>query len=234
MFHAELRCNFHFRACILFLVFTVSGEKMVIWIWSSSSYVRGCCYEASQREREDARLPSVVVNIIPVPVIAPVVCTGIADAEPYIVPDLSTIYTTAELRQLQEKAERFVERNSAKERSTLLSRCKPDSYFDVIINESGGIEEPYRKDHNGHQKSPINGRVKGLFFSPGRRNGSPFGNICYTTSVESLFNDTDFELFFADFYCPRNRRNPTHRITLVIARIGSVLQRFCQVHTVKE
>lgn len=74
------------------------------------------------------------------------------------------VFSLAELQQLLGMAEKHF--GQTMDSFTFLYRCKPDYYWAQIRNELGGIMQPYAKDANGHDGSPINnGRLHGLFFS---------------------------------------------------------------------
>ena len=93
--------------------------------------------------------------------------------------------------------------------------------------------KPYLKDSNGDKRSPINGRIKGLFFSANVdfRTGqpptsSPYGSQRLHIIAHELLN-WNTNLYFADFYC---RSQLTHHVTLVITKYGSTADKFCAQH----
>jgi len=92
--------------------------------------------------------------------------------------------------------------------------------------------KPYPKDNSGDPRSPINGRIDGLFFmasvKPGSKKGEPipdsaFGNTRILVPVEELLAKAP-NLYFTDFYCMGGKR---HYVTLVMTRPGSKWDKFC-------
>lgn len=119
-------------------------------------------------------------------------------------------------------------------RCVWLYRNKSPDYFDEIFAGRGGIMEVIPKDNNGDPGSPINSRMRGLFFlaSVDRQsnNGqpipvSPFGSTRVCIPAAELVNPS-VNIYFADFYCMK-ADNAYHYVTLVIARPGSEVDAFC-------
>jgi len=109
-----------------------------------------------------------------------------------------------------------------------LYRNKPSAYYEEIFQEHCGIMRAYVKDNSGDPASPINGRIKGLFFMANNVNGeppstSPFGDRRFQVPVEFLLECTP-NVYFVDFYCMRGK---DHYITLVATRPRSKADRFC-------
>ena len=148
-------------------------------------------------------------------------------------------YTVAELKKLYVKAIEFqltgnlCGQNSCK----VLHRNKPAAYFNAVYN-TGGVMWRYPKDRNdrpnGDPRSPINNpdytrRPQGLFFSPNVVHGtdipipkSNFGDTRLEVPIDQLIDRQSDRLFFADFYCLRDKQaagqTPPHYVTLVITR----------------
>lgn len=111
---------------------------------------------------------------------------------------------------------------------TEMYRCKPTSYFDRV-RAKGNLMEKYIKDDNGHRASPINGSLRGLFFSAERVDNrlplaSPFGNERFIIAAEKIFTPGFYNLYFSDFYCNKK----VHYATVVICRKGSPTDDFCK------
>ena len=114
-----------------------------------------------------------------------------------------------------------------------LYRNKPVKYLYEIFNENGGIMEPIMKDKSGDPRSPINGKLEGVFFTASVKRGSkvgkpleksPYGYSRFQVFIEYLFNPKDYRLYFADFYCAGAR---CHYVILVVAEINSEADIFC-------
>ena len=141
------------------------------------------------------------------------------------------VLTKREIYQLLERGKEFLRRsNDTTVRVHYFYRNKPGEYYENIRWCHRGIMEPYIKDQNGDQGSPINGKIMGLFFStkvdpntglPPRE--SPFGNTRLNIPVDRLMH-TNCRIYFADFYCNFNM----HYVTLVITDKGSETDLFCQ------
>ena len=133
-----------------------------------------------------------------------------------------------ELNELLFRAKSFVEHEHPTPISVLY-RNKPSSVFREILNNRHGIMEVYYKDHSGDAASPINGRLQGLFFSTHAhpKSGalpkfSPFGDMRLILPINRLVTGIN-KLYFADFYCHKNK----HSVTLVITVSGSPADQFC-------
>ena len=93
---------------------------------------------------------------------------------------------------------------------------------------------PYIKDMSGDQRSPINGRIDGLFFMANLdRNSSnperlppcsPFGSMRLIVPTQKLFSLTN-KLYFSDLFCMKD-----HYVSLVITKAGSQADLYCQSH----
>lgn len=144
--------------------------------------------------------------------------------------DFKMIYDLPELIQLQLKAKNY---NFGQLKSIrYLYRNKPVDYYSAVRSTNHQVESAYLKDHNGDLFSPINGRLKGLFFNgvivggvEDLEEGSPFGPVRLKIEASLLFNECS-RLFFADFYC--NTRQ--HYVTLVVTKLGSEAWYFCSSH----
>jgi Phytanoyl-CoA hydroxylase-interacting protein C-terminus len=117
-------------------------------------------------------------------------------------------------------------------RCTWLYRNRWPEYFNNILRNRDGIMEVYVKDNNGDQTSPINGKLYGLFFATKNVNGrpllrSPFGSVRFQVPARVLLT-RDANLYFTDFYCPRDSRRGIHYVTLVVTEMNSAADRFCQ------
>lgn len=108
-----------------------------------------------------------------------------------------------------------------------LYRVKPQVYFDDIIVRRNGLMQKYIKDDNGHSASPINGELRGLFFS-GRLIGenfpskSPFGDKRFFVNARHVILPEAVNIYFADFYC----NNVQHYVTIVCCRKRSSTDAF--------
>ncbi len=109
-----------------------------------------------------------------------------------------------------------------------MMRCKPSSYFEAIQKENGNIMETYMKDDNGDPLCPINGKIKGLFFTASHEYNtySPFGEQCLEIPAKQLY-ETCRNLYFADFYCIPKSKKQIHYVTIVMTKPGSVADTFC-------
>ena len=97
------------------------------------------------------------------------------------------------------------------------------------------------QDNTGDQRSPINGRIDGLFFATSQppTYTSRFGNTRIKVPVKfflsrqaqkynTVINTTrKVRLYFADFYC-MDRRSQRHWVTIVLTYEGSVADYFCR------
>uniref|UniRef100_A0A914CS78 Phytanoyl-CoA hydroxylase-interacting protein-like C-terminal domain-containing protein n=2 Tax=Acrobeloides nanus TaxID=290746 RepID=A0A914CS78_9BILA len=109
-------------------------------------------------------------------------------------------------------------------------RCKPKCYWDDIHTRKGGVMEVYLKDPSGHEQSPINGRLHGLFFSAEIEadgtlpTSSSFGDVRFIIKPQILLDPTLHNIYFCDFYCIR----AGHYVTLVVCQKGSQKDKFCE------
>lgn len=112
-----------------------------------------------------------------------------------------------------------------------LYRNKPEEYFKDIFRGTEGIMEVYDKDNSGDPASPINLRIKGLFFmatvEPGTigvpLSNSAFGNVQICIKAEELLRQAP-NLYFADYYCMTGK---VHYVTLVMTKSGSETDHYC-------
>ena len=109
----------------------------------------------------------------------------------------------------------------------------PDYFNDIRANKNGHMQV-YRKDHHGDPKSPINGRIDGLFFSTNVQYGttkpiprSVYGGARLLIPMEQLYSKCT-NLWFADFYCIHD----PHFVTLVMTEPNSETDEFCRKHLV--
>lgn len=110
-----------------------------------------------------------------------------------------------------------------------LYRNRSEQYFADIQCKHRGIMEVHDKDNSGDQASPINGKIKGLFFMAKNINGepppdSPFGSVRLQVPAEILLNETP-NLYFTDFYC---MCGIIHYVTLVMTKPRSAADDFCR------
>ena len=143
------------------------------------------------------------------------------------------IHTQEDLARLLSKAEKFVGSNN--EICHTFYRDKNSGYFDDISVNKNGDMQVCRKDHHGDPKSPINGRINGLFFSTNVQYGttepipwSVFGNTRLLIPMEQLYSICP-NLWFADFYCIHE----PHIVTLVMTEPNSETDEFCREHLVQ-
>ena len=113
-------------------------------------------------------------------------------------------------------------------------RDKESGYFDDISVNKNGPMQVCRKDHHGDPKSPINGRINGLFFSTNVKYGttepiprSVYGDARLLIPLEQLYSKCT-HLWFADFYCIHR----IHFVTLVMTEPDSKTDEFCRRHLV--
>ncbi|KAK0423915.1 hypothetical protein QR680_008404 [Steinernema hermaphroditum] len=109
-------------------------------------------------------------------------------------------------------------------------RCKPKSYFDDVQDKYGGIMMPQVKDNNGQAASPINGVLKGIFFSSrlladgSIPESSPFGEVRMIIPAFVLLNPESMNFYFTDYYCTYS----SHYVTVVVTLKGSETDIFCR------
>ena len=110
-------------------------------------------------------------------------------------------------------------------------RNKPSSYWDDTFKQHNGIMKPYLKDNNGDPRSPINGKINGLFFSaiPDERGmplpTSPFGVRRLNVPADYWMKNENTRLYFADFYC---NSSSWHYVTLVMTERNREAVDFCR------
>ena len=140
------------------------------------------------------------------------------------------MHSKDDLARLYRKAVDFDE-SSEKEMlpMTHLYRNKPQDHF-RDIQEAGNVMETVLKDTSGDPKSPINGKLSGLFFCANVNfctleppKSSPFGDTRLSIPVHELL--TRCKLYFTDFYCMRE--DGPHYITLVATKNNSLSDDFC-------
>ena len=104
-------------------------------------------------------------------------------------------------------------------------RAKKRQYFTDVSRHHYGIMYTYVKDSNGDQRSPINNRLTGLFFSANHYSSkkSPFGDQRFVISAEVLLHNMN--VYFADFYCLDISQR--HTITIVLAKPNTPADDFC-------
>ncbi len=144
----------------------------------------------------------------------------------------TSVLTKDELQELMSRASAFTkfEMNPC----SWIYRNASQEYFDAISAEKQNIMEVYVKDNNGDPASPINGAIKGLFFSANVSRCGPSGEL--QPVPKSYFGRTRLlvpadvilaemsNLYFSDFFCMYD----AHYVTLVMTRPGSTADAFCQ------
>lgn len=115
-------------------------------------------------------------------------------------------FSMAEMEQLLEKALNYCgDGRSNVHPFRILYRCKPECYWQDIVERSNSIMMKYIKDENGQAASPINGAIYGLFFSArllpfgALPPSSPFGNIRMSLPAEVLLDPDRVNFYFSDF-----------------------------------
>ena len=141
-------------------------------------------------------------------------------------------YSKSDLSRLHDAAVEYVSSDSM-ERCDWFYRNKSNEYF-TSIRDSGGVMRTEFKDNGGDPRSPINGRLRGLFFMANNVNGQPppysyFGPRRIQIEADELFRLAP-KLYFADFYCMKGLR---HYVILVMTRPRSQADWFCQNHLVQ-
>jgi hypothetical protein len=79
-----------------------------------------------------------------------------------------------DLRSLRDKARNYCYGKSTSP-CNWLYRNQSESYFENILRNNRGLMEVVTKDNSGDPGSPINGKLKGLFFMARNENGQPQG-----------------------------------------------------------
>ena len=107
----------------------------------------------------------------------------------------------------------------------LLYRNRTSWEFEKIKAYGGNVMYTSLKDASGDERSPINGKLKGLSFCPNvdaytlePPTMSPFGNTRLSIHFRELLDTCN--LYFTDFYCMK--ATGPHYITLVAAEKDSI------------
>ena len=151
-------------------------------------------------------------------------------------------YTREEIARLHCKAQNFANlKNSSGSRPNfypckIFYRTKPPAYFEDIKENHGNVMKPYVKDSNGDKRSPINGRIKGLFFSASVNwstlapmSSSPYGTRRLLVDTSALLSEYT-KMYFADFYCRSAGPRDAHHVSLVFTQRSSKVDQFCEEH----
>jgi len=115
-------------------------------------------------------------------------------------------------------------------------RNKGHTYFSRI-EASGGVMRTQLKDDGGDPRSPINGKLRGLFFMANNdMSGEPpdysfFGPVRIQIKSDELFRLAP-NLYFADFYCMGTGYSRKHYVILVMTKTGSSADLFCRQNLV--
>jgi len=114
-------------------------------------------------------------------------------------------------------------------------RNKDHAYFSRI-QTYGGVMHTELKDNGGDPRSPINGRLRGLFFLANNESGEPppysyFGPERIQIKSDELFRLAP-NLYFADFYCLGTGSGRKHYVILVMTQTGSSADMFCRQNLV--
>ena len=118
-----------------------------------------------------------------------------------------------------------------------LYRNKDQAYFDSIQTRGRGVMQTELKDHGGDPRSPINGKLQGLFFLANNdTTGEPpsysyFGPARIQIRADELFRLAP-NLYFADFYCMGSGAGRKHYVILVMTKRGSSADFFCRENLV--
>uniref|UniRef100_A0A7E4UVY5 PHYHIP_C domain-containing protein n=1 Tax=Panagrellus redivivus TaxID=6233 RepID=A0A7E4UVY5_PANRE len=106
-----------------------------------------------------------------------------------------------------------------------LYRCKPQQYWQDILDFNDGIMEPCPiKDEIEHAENRINSTLEGLLFSTELNKGST--DFKYHVYPEEILHPYEVNFYFGDFYCTAN--NPkTHFVTIVVCKKLSPSDIFC-------
>ena len=121
-------------------------------------------------------------------------------------------------------------------RGKFLYRNLPEEIFEEISQHHNNVMQTSVKDEGGSRECPINGSLRGTFFSANVNNytrqppdSSPFGDTRLLVPVEYLVNEAS-NLYFADFYCLQNGH---HYATLVLTESGTAADEECQRKLIK-
>ncbi|KAE9555694.1 hypothetical protein FO519_001046 [Halicephalobus sp. NKZ332] len=149
--------------------------------------------------------------------------------------NIKATFSIAEMEQLLERALSFCgDGRSNVHPFRILYRCKPEYYWQDIVETSNSIMIKYIKDENGQAASPINGAIYGLFFSArllpsgALPSSSPFGNIRMSLPAEVLLHPDRVNFYFSDFYC----NTQTHYVTVVVCVKESKTDQFCRAQLI--
>ncbi|ESO05596.1 hypothetical protein HELRODRAFT_77414, partial [Helobdella robusta] len=150
-----------------------------------------------------------------------------------------TGYSQDDLQMLLELAVNFI--GKIRHASCLyLYRNKRREHFERVEQFHGNVLKPTLKDHSGDQRSPINGKIYGSFFTANVQLGSasgepfrksPFGDTRLLLPVQYFIDKNSWRtnLYFADFYCLHHEH---HYVTLVVTQKYSEVDMFCWRHLV--
>ena len=133
------------------------------------------------------------------------------------------------------KPENFVVLNA-------ITRDKDPKYFQDIFENEKGVMKKCLKDGFGNPECPINGCLKGVFFSAkvNWATGNPFPHSPHgTRRLKLAANElitADKKLYFAAFYCTifneagkgEAAKGRQHTLTLVLCEPGSNSDKFCE------
>ncbi|MBN3317480.1 PHYIP protein, partial [Atractosteus spatula] len=158
-----------------------------------------------------------------------------SDSGDYMVSEWSEVvefctgdYAIDHLQQLLEKAKCVSGRML---RFSMFYRNQHTDYFHYVRLQCGGAMLPTLKDSSGSHGSPINGTLRGVFFSCNTEfdtglppSDSPYGPLRFQVSAGQLLHPST-RLYFADFYC---MYTPYHYVVLVMAPSGSEGDSFCR------
>ena len=139
-----------------------------------------------------------------------------------------TMMNRNELEQLCDKAKSHC-MWKPKEECKWVYRNQAGSYFTSILENQAGLMKVVMKDQSGDPRSPINGKLSGLFFMAKNENGqpqanSPFGPFRLQIPSTVLLEETT-NLYFTDFYCMQGQ---AHYVTLVACKPDSDADQFCR------
>jgi len=146
-------------------------------------------------------------------------------------------YFSPHVRRLYDAAEKYKSCHfDTSVQCNWLYRNKDQAYFDSI-QARGGVMQMELKDHGGDPRSPINGKLQGLFFLANNdMAGEPpshsyFGPARIQIKADELFRLAP-NLYFADFYCMGRRDGRRHYVILVMTKTGSSADFFCRENLV--
>ena len=140
------------------------------------------------------------------------------------------VYTMNEMERLKAKAMIFIGKDQRWMRCGWFYRDNCEEYYHQCGHS--GYLPATKKNENGDPASAINNCLKGIFLgvSVDWKTGelpetSPFGPTRFYVPIDSLYG-SDFNLYFADFYCHVGSNN--HHLTLVLTRAASEEDNFCK------